>query len=43
MVIKNRKYPNKELIHHSDRDFQYSNPKYPKFVENNVVTMSMTE
>ena len=27
MAIKNRKYPNKKLIHHSDRGFQYCNPK----------------
>lgn len=28
MAIKNRKYPNQKLIHHSDRGFQYCNPKY---------------
>jgi putative transposase len=27
MAIKNRKYPDKRLIHHSDRGFQYCNPK----------------
>jgi len=43
MAIKNRKYPNKKLIHHSDRGFQYCNPKYTEFAENNNITMSMTE
>ena len=28
MAIKNKKYPTKKLIHHSDRGFQYCNPKY---------------
>jgi transposase InsO family protein len=43
MAIKNRKYPNKRLIHHSDRGFQYCNPKYTQFAENNGIIMSMTE
>ena len=43
MAIKNRKYPTKNLIHHSDRGFQYCNPKYTDFAENNGITMSMTE
>ncbi|WP_411801963.1 IS3 family transposase [Algibacter lectus] len=43
MAIKNRKYPNLKLIHHSDRGFQYCNPKYTTFAENNNITMSMTE
>jgi transposase InsO family protein len=43
MAIKNRKYPNQKLIHHSDRGFQYCNPKYTSFAENNGITMSMTE
>lgn len=43
MAIKNRKYPDKKLIHHSDRGFQYCNPKYTDFAENNGITMSMTE
>lgn len=43
MAIKNRKYPNKKLIHHSDRGFQYCNPKYTQFAEDNNITMSMTE
>lgn len=43
MAIKNRKYPNQKLIHHSDRGFQYCNPKYAGFAEKNGITMSMTE
>jgi putative transposase len=43
MAIKNKKYPTKKLIHHSDRGFQYCNPKYTQLSENNGITMSMTE
>ncbi|WP_418636812.1 IS3 family transposase [Winogradskyella sp.] len=43
MAIKNRKYPDKKLIHHSDRGFQYCSPKYTQFAEDNGITMSMTE
>ena len=43
MAIKNRKYPGKQLIHHSDRGFQYCNPKYTEFAEQNGITISMTE
>ncbi|MCD8423676.1 IS3 family transposase, partial [Tenacibaculum finnmarkense] len=43
MAIKNRKYPHKKLIHHSDRGFQYCNPKYTDFAESNGIIMSMTE
>uniref|UniRef100_UPI003F6CD225 IS3 family transposase n=1 Tax=Polaribacter sp. TaxID=1920175 RepID=UPI003F6CD225 len=43
MAINNRKYPNQKLIHHSDRRFQYCNPKYTEFAESNGITMSMTE
>ncbi|MBL4887706.1 MAG: IS3 family transposase [Flavobacteriaceae bacterium] len=43
MAIKNRKYPDKQLIHHSDRGFQYCNPKYTEFAEQNGIIMSMTE
>lgn len=43
MAIKNRQYPDQKLIHHSDRGFQYCNPKYASFAENNGITMSMTE
>lgn len=43
MAIKNRKYPTEKIIHHSDRGFQYCNPEYTNFAENNGITMSMTE
>ena len=43
MAIKNRKYPDKKLIHHSDRGFQYCNPKYTQFAESNGIMMIMTE
>jgi putative transposase len=43
LAIKNRKYPNKKLIHHSDRGFQYCNPKYTEFAESNGIMMPMTE
>ncbi|MBN4048350.1 IS3 family transposase [Flavobacteriaceae bacterium AH-315-O20] len=43
MAIKNRKYTDKKLIHHSDRGFQYCNPKYTEFAEKNGIMMSMTE
>ena len=43
MAIKNRKYPNRKLIHHSDRGFQYCNPKYTTFAKENGITISMTE
>jgi putative transposase len=43
MAIKNRKYPNKKRIHHSDSRFQYCNPKYTEFAESNGIMMRMTE
>jgi transposase InsO family protein len=43
MAIKNRKYTTKKLIHHSDRGFQYCNPKYKEFAESNGIVMAMTE
>jgi putative transposase len=43
MAIKNRKYPDKKLIQYSDRNFQYCNPKYTAFAEENGTMMSMTE
>ena len=43
MALKNRKYPNKELIHHSDRGLQYCNPNYTLFAQENNLKISMTE
>ena len=42
-AIKNRKYLNKKLIHHSDRGLQYCNPTYTQLAEENNLIMSMTE
>ena len=43
MAIKNRKYKDKPLIHHSDRGIQYCNTAYTEFAEANGITLSMTE
>lgn len=43
MAIKNRTYPNKKLIHHSDRGIQYCNPAYTEFAERNNIILSMTQ
>ena len=43
MAIKNRKYPNMKLIHHSDRGFQYCSSEYVNFAEKHNIQMSMTE
>ena len=41
-AIKNRKYPDRPLIHHSDRGFQYCSPDYIETLENNNIGVSMT-
>lgn len=43
MAIKNRKYPDKPLIHHSDRGFQYCSSEYVNYANENNLTISMTE
>lgn len=43
MAVKNRKYPDKKTIHHSDRGFQYCAKQYVDYAEKNGMTMSMTE
>jgi len=43
MAVSHRKYPDKKLIHHSDRGFQYCNTRYTRFAESNGMVMSMTE
>ena len=43
MALKNRKYPHKQLIHHSDRGFHYCWPEYVELLENNGILVSMTE
>ena len=42
MAIRNRKYPDRKLIHHSDRGFQYCNPSYIEVLEKNKIEISMT-
>ena len=42
MALKNRKYPTRKLIHHSDRGFQYCWPEYVKTLQENDIMISMT-
>ena len=42
-AIKNRIYPNEELIHHSDRDLQYCCDMYQDVLKDNEIRCSMTE
>jgi transposase InsO family protein len=42
MAVKNRKYPDRYLIHHSDRGFQYCCPEYTQALYNNHIDISMT-
>ena len=41
-AIKSRKYPERSLIHHSDRGFQYCSPDYTETLESNHIDISMT-
>ena len=43
MAIANRQYPNRALIHHSDRGFQYCADNYTKLLEDNNIKISMTQ
>jgi putative transposase len=42
MAIKNRRYPKRDLIHHSDRGLQYCSPDYIKQLEKHGIGVSMT-
>lgn len=42
MALRNRRYPNRKLIHHSDRGLQYCNPIYTDLLEKNKIQVSMT-
>jgi putative transposase len=42
MTIKNRIYPDRSLIHHSDRGLQYCNPAYTQILKDNGIAISMT-
>lgn len=43
MAVKYRKYKNEELIHHSDRGFQYCSNDYQEVLGQNGIKCSMTE
>ena len=42
IAIKNRRYPERPLIHHSDRGVQYCNPDYTETLDKNNIGISMT-
>jgi putative transposase len=42
MAVKNRKYPDRYLIHHSDRGLQYCCPEYTEALAKNNIDISMT-
>lgn len=41
-ALSNRRYPGRELIHHSDRGFQYCSPDYISMLQENGIRPSMT-
>jgi len=43
MAHANRRYPEEELIHHSDRGIQYCSDEYQKLLRRYKITPSMTE
>lgn len=43
MAIKNRKYQNEELIHHSDKGLQYCSDEYQQLLTRKGIRCSMTE
>ncbi len=43
MAIANRRYPDRPLIHHSDRGLQYCHPDYIEYLKNNGISISMTD
>ena len=43
MGLKNRTYPDSELMHHSDRGSQYCSAEYTKILKTNNIKISMTE
>ena len=42
MALKNRKYPKRKLIHHSDRGIQYCCPEYTDVLDAHKIKISMT-
>jgi len=43
MALANRKYPDRKLIHHSDRGIQYCSRAYIKLLKKNRIAISMTQ
>jgi putative transposase len=43
MDIKNRRYPDRKLIHHSDRGLQYCTSSYINVLEKTNIDISMTQ
>lgn len=43
MAISNRAFPGRELIHHSDRGFQYCSDDYTNTLLKNKIQISMTQ
>jgi len=43
MAIRSRRYPDRKLIHHSDRGFQYCSDDYTAMLSANNIQPSMTE
>ena len=42
MALKNRRYRDREIIHHSDRGFQYCSPSYTNKLREHGIKISMT-
>lgn len=42
MALKNRIYPNRKLMHHSDKGIQYCSDNYIKILHDNNIDISMT-
>ena len=42
MALKNRRYPNRKLIHHSDRGLQFCNPAYTEILKQHKTKIGMT-
>lgn len=43
MALAARQYPNRSLIHHSDRGFQYCSHEYTQLLTDNKIKISMTQ
>lgn len=43
MALKQRSFPDREIIHHSDRGIQYCSPEFEKFTLKNGIVLSNTQ